>query len=109
MRAIKIILCFFILQVMIFSKPKQLNKIVYYNYNYQGFADKLKSGMEIHKVKGYCGTTDFVKECSGLLQVLDPKYANGTEKNMEILLLIMIICILTVNQILFWEILKKKV
>ena len=83
MRAIKIILCFFILQVMIFSKPKQLNKIVYYNYNYQGFADKLKSGMEIHKVKGYCGTTDFVKECSGLLQVLDPKYANGTEKNMQ--------------------------
>lgn len=75
--------------------------------------------MEIHKIKGYCGTSDFMKECSGLLQVLDPKYANGTEKNMqsaikldidlsnfkaknmEILLLIMIICILTVNQILF--------
>ena len=34
-------------------------------------------------MKGYCGTTDFVKECSGLLQVLDPKYANGTEKNMQ--------------------------
>ena len=83
MKATKIIICFFILQVMIFSKPKQLNKVVYYNYNYQGFADKLKSGMEIHKVKGYCGTTDFVKECSGLLQVLDSKYANGIEKNMQ--------------------------
>lgn len=83
MRAIKIILCFFILQVMIFSKSKQLNKIVYYNYNYRGFTEKLKSGMEIHKVKGYCGTTDFVKEYNGLLQILDPKYANGTEKNMQ--------------------------
>lgn len=83
MRLVKIILYFLILQVMIFSEPKQLNKVVYYNYNYRGFTEKLKSGMEIHKVKGYCGTTDFVKECSGLLQVLDPKYANGTEKNMQ--------------------------
>ena len=83
MRAVKIILCFLILQIIIFSESKQLNKVVYYNYNYRGFTEKLKSGMEIHKVKGYCGTTDFVKECNGLLQILDPKYANGTEKNMQ--------------------------
>ena len=40
MRAVKIILCFLKLQIIIFSEPKQLNKVVYYNYNYRGFSEK---------------------------------------------------------------------
>ena len=53
MRIKKIILYFFTLQIMMFSEPAKLDKIIYYRY-FPIIEDKLKSGMEIQKIRGYC-------------------------------------------------------
>ena len=57
MRIKKIILYFFALQIMMFSEPAKLDKIIYYRY-FPIIEDKLKSGMEIQKIRGYCILVD---------------------------------------------------
>ena len=57
MRIKKIILYFFTLQIMMFSEPAKLDKIIYYRY-FPIIEDKLKSGMEIQKIRGYCILVD---------------------------------------------------
>ena len=57
MRIKKIILYFFALQIMMFSEPAKLDKIIYYRY-FPIIENKLKSGMEIQKIRGYCILVD---------------------------------------------------
>ena len=57
MKIMKTILYFLILQTIIFSEPAKLDKIIYYRY-FPIIEDKLKSGMEIQKIRGYCILVD---------------------------------------------------
>ena len=57
MKIMKTILYFLILQIIIFSEPTKLDKIIYYRY-FPLIEDKLKSGMEIQKIRGYCILVD---------------------------------------------------
>ena len=68
MKTIKIILYFLILQIIIFSEPVKLRKRVYYLY-YPTFKQKINSGMEIQKVRGYCILLDM--KCTDVLYVAE--------------------------------------
>ena len=68
MKTIKIILYFLILQIIIFSEPVKLRKRVYYLY-YPTFKQKINSGMEIQKVRGYCILLDM--KCTEVLYVAE--------------------------------------
>ena len=68
MRIKKIILYFFALQIMMFSEPVKLRKRVYYLY-YPTFKQKINSGMEIQKVRGYCILLDM--KCTEVLYVAE--------------------------------------
>ena len=68
MRIKKIILYFFALQIMMFSEPVKLRKRVYYLY-YPTFKQKINSGMEIQKVRGYCILLDM--KCTDVLYVAE--------------------------------------
>ena len=57
MKVMKTILYSLILQIIIFSEPAKLDKIIYYRY-FPIIEDKLKSGMEIQKIRGYCILVD---------------------------------------------------
>ena len=57
MKIMKTILYFLIFQIIIFSEPTKLDKIIYYRY-FPLIEDKLKSGMEIQKIRGYCILVD---------------------------------------------------
>ena len=72
MRMIKIILCFLALQVIIFSEYKyQMDTTVFYNYSV--VFDRLKSGIEIQRLKGYCLTHKNTNNiCMGAIFI--PKY-----------------------------------
>ena len=82
MRAVKIILCFLILQTIIFSKSIEMDKRVYYHYA-QNLVQKLETGFEIQKVRGYCEFT--TGECLGSLFITDPKSLGWDERNIGIL------------------------
>ena len=68
MKTIKIIIYFLILQIIIFSEPVKLRKRVYYLY-YPTFKQKINSGMEIQKVRGYCILLDM--KCTEVLYVAE--------------------------------------
>ena len=82
MRAVKIILCFLILQTIIFSKSIEMDKIVYYHYA-RNLVQKLETGFEIQRVRGYCEFT--TGECLGSLFITDPKSLEWGERNIGVL------------------------
>ena len=82
MRAVKIILCFLILQTIIFSKSIEMDKIVYYHYA-RNLVQKLETGFEIQRVRGYCEFT--TGECLGSLFIADPKSLEWGERNIGVL------------------------
>ena len=82
MRAVKIILCFLILQTIIFSKSIEMDKRVYYHYA-QNLVQKLETGFEIQRVRGYCEFT--TGECLGSLFITDPKSLEWGERNIGVL------------------------
>lgn len=69
----KSIIYFLLLQVIIFSETKKLREITFYEY-YPVIAEKIKSGMEIQKIKGYCVVSS-ENECFNFLYV--PKDKEG--------------------------------
>ena len=62
----KVIIYFLLLQVVIFSEAKKLREITYYEY-YPVITEKIKTGMEIQIIKGYC--VIFENKCSNFLYI----------------------------------------
>ena len=76
----KVIIYFLLLQAIIFSEAKKLREITYYEY-YPVITEKIKTGMEIQIIKGYCIILPFENKCSELLYVPKRKVDGGIAFN----------------------------
>ena len=74
----KVIIYFLLLQVVIFSEVKKLREITYYEY-YPVITEKIKTGMEIQIIKGYC--VIFENKCSNFLYIPKDKIGGGLDIN----------------------------
>lgn len=74
----KVIICFLLLQVVIFSEARKLREITYYEY-YPVITEKIKTGMEIQIIKGYC--VIFENKCSNFLYIPKDKIGGGLDIN----------------------------
>ena len=74
----KVIIYFLLLQVVIFSQAKKLREITYYEY-YPVITEKIKTGMEIQIIKGYC--VIFENKCSNFLYIPKDKIGGGLDIN----------------------------